>query len=1233
MSSSTPMKGVSSPGVDESEDHDRNRIVRYQPSEIKVEKQEGMKTASAFCSSRKASDGDGKPQREFIPHQNRREVSQLQGGPLAASDTASAANDSDFSDNFSVVSDLSDLSIMSLHHYVLPSDPFKMGSSSHSLAILPEVHGSDSGKDGKQQQQQQQQQGSKVTSTLLKKRLLLQNEKEALQKRTTNLPSQKLQIARLQEANFALQRENVNLRSQVELLQQHQKSAPAPFVAPPSVVEDTKEVLNKLAGKSSCSEHRAQLRSAQDEILRLQNEAARKTLEVVTKSQEAWGLKEKLRGLQEELSSTRQRLKEMKEGSASVWSHNCSMQSKVSTLEEDLESAVKSRDWYQEQLEAAKEWRSSVQERLVETHKEGATKGAAVVRLEGELEAAKEELQREKEEFAQKLRKIELEMAEQEAQLDQIQGEKDAVISELTERLSVSEGDVRSVHVMAGDVRAMEASVERLQAKLQAKDRAIEDSKEAIAALEARAASLGDQLSDLRDRLAIAESSLDRAREDAIQARKSKETLSADVQKLKGALSEKEFNYVQRRREWEAEKGSLLRERDEASANLECRTAEVHSLRETMGRNEEKAREEAYMREKVDQERLALLTELETSRRSLEESSGKLSRQAEELESRAEENGRLSGEVEELRAKVEELERARSPSPDLGTELAGLRRQVLRLEQFENEASELRQAREELEGSRAALAEKLMEAEKAYEKEIEEMRAVLAQREEVIEAMRRDVMAVEEDLDQTKRMLDAGARERERADSEQRKRTVDLEEALVDLEEARKKLGERDAGLADAEDRLEALQAENEALAGQLDKVVRKGEAMEQENQRLRTNLEEEVAAGEECRELQAQKLSRLESFTAEYEREVEELCRDKARLQEQIIALEDVNGRLQGESVLNGSLRDQVRQLQRDLKSDTSLRQELVRSIELAKSDLGGEIAVLEEALAEERKARGGAEKRAMEQEQEAGVLRAEGAELRSKVETLEGDLIQGSKVAREDGGMRSTEEEEEALEDCRSRLREMERLLEEKRRSACGLEDHVATLKFSLRQREAEVEEVRALLRAGSERQEAAAERARDAQEALRMELADQRREAEALAQERANYRAQVQQMNLALRNGLEHIRQLRTKASCPGSPSTSSAASSHRGGGGGIDDPFGLLPDGVATPPAKNLSNLQSCLASLKAEMALLQSRLAPGAGVSGDQNAGELFDSPSRSPLSGLLSPGGDCEAFKEDQEAT
>ena len=93
----------------------------------------------------------------------------------------------------------------------------------------------------------------------------------------------------------------------------------------------------------------------------------------------------------------------------------------------------------------------------------------------------------------------------------------------------------------------------------------------------------------------------------------------------------------------------------------------------------------------------------------------------------------------------------------------------------------------------------------------------------------------------------------------------------------------------------------------------------------------------------------------------------------------------------------------------------------------------------------------------------------------------------------------------------------------------------------------------------------------------------------------------MNIALKNSLEHIKRLRTKAarSSSGHQSTSlsrcaSPKSTCSSAEHSLDEreaDLSELLQRTSIPAGKNLSHLQNCLVSLKSEMAILQSRLTP------------------------------------------
>jgi chromosome segregation ATPase len=197
--------------------------------------------------------------------------------------------------------------------------------------------------------------------------------------------------------------------------------------------------------------------------------------------------------------------------------------------------------------------------------------------------------------------------------------------------------------------------------------------------------------------------------------------------------------------------------------------------------------------------------------------------------------------------------------------------------------------------------------------------------------------------------------------------------------------------------------------------------------------------------------------------------------------------------------------------------------------------------------------------------------------------------------------------------RVKELEHVLEEKKRSVCSLEDHISTLKFHLEQKSTELEDARKLLVLNTDKNEGILEQMRRSQESLRVELAQQVQSAELLAEERSSYRGQVLEMNSALKNSLAHIKDLRSKASDYPVVLQHSV----------VDvDPLAELmlrrsapttSTGIATSSGRNISSLQNCLASVKAEMMILQSKLAPRtdsrASLSPDYWRGDAAAAPS------------------------
>ena len=94
-------------------------IVRYHPSQLKIEKRPGKQTASSFfCPVARRPSAAVAARTRADGESSSSEAAALvapRPPPVSEASNASSVNgDSDFSDNLSVVSDLSDLSVISL---------------------------------------------------------------------------------------------------------------------------------------------------------------------------------------------------------------------------------------------------------------------------------------------------------------------------------------------------------------------------------------------------------------------------------------------------------------------------------------------------------------------------------------------------------------------------------------------------------------------------------------------------------------------------------------------------------------------------------------------------------------------------------------------------------------------------------------------------------------------------------------------------------------------------------------------------------------------------------------------------------------------------------------------------------------------------------------------------------------------------------------------------------------
>jgi len=345
-----------------------------------------------------------------------------------------------------------------------------------------------------------------------------------------------------------------------------------------------------------------------------------------------------------------------------------------------------------------------------------------------------------------------------------------------------------------------------------------------------------------------------------------------------------------------------------------------------------------------------------------------------------------------------------------------------------------------------------------------------------------------------------------------------------------------------------------------------------------------------------------LESSMKIYETEISRLTEKVIELEEQILALEHKNGRLIMDSNQNISLKCKIQNLQEAIAKDTALRKELLSSLELAKSSLKGDIENLEKSRKSEKEAHSETKNRLMLQEHECATLRVDRRSLRTGLEAANltiDKLKQELSEAKSDSSLVDKKVDEDIpeiqidLELTQAQLNEVKAAYEDAKRTINGLEGHLADLKFQLKQKSSEIVSLQSVLKTREESYHVEVTELRSKSDYLRLELVNLTRKVDKLSEEKNGYRAQVQDMNMALKNSLEHIKRLRTAKN------------------ENFDEWNELITSQKFTPvpepnqvQKQNLANLQNCLGSLKYEMAVLQNKLAPSASP---------YSSPSKSKL--------------------
>ena len=428
-----------------------------------------------------------------------------------------------------------------------------------------------------------------------------------------------------------------------------------------------------------------------------------------------------------------------------------------------------------------------------------------------------------------------------------------------------------------------------------------------------------------------------------------------------------------------------------------------------------------------------------------------------------------------------------------------------------------------------------------------------------------------------------------------------LEQAHFQLQEENKRLISAAQVSKPVEAEETALKEELKIKTNELDDALEQIKDLQKANAELKVNsdsLKERVLENQndkddtsmEKADLELRN-SRLECSLKIYHDEMSRLTTKIVDLEEAIIVLEHKNGKLVTEQIQNAQMKRQIEKLHDDIAKDTALRQDLLSSIDMAKTSLLSEVHTLEQRLHKEKEEHASTKNKLIVLEHEMTELRVDRRSLRTGIETAELTIekLQHQIHDHEKQKEKITGPDDHKFVLDQSKLHSQQ-IYEDGQRVILGLENQVTELKLQLAQRASELDKFQGILKAKEEAYTVEREELKNNSDHFRAELVSMALKMDKLSEEKKNYRTQVQDMNVALKNSLEHIKRLRTQQ--PLLVQTKEENFDHV-----LETKVGNSSEAQKS----NLTNLQNCLKSLKYEMAVLHKRLAPSVPNSPSKSA--------------------------------
>ena len=959
----------------------------------------------------------------------------------------------------------------------------------------------------------------------LNKRLdIIRAENEHYASLAKEIPDYKQEVFHLKSTNFDLQREVANLRSQLEESKNNYQHLQSILQNGAKIKEPISTQLLMTADDS----RKEQFWQLQDENLKLRSEMAKIRLDLKSSRDEVKRLEishDTLDNINLEMSAANQKLtsklREIEANQQSMQRSKLTLEQNLSVFQSERESFVKSRNFYRDQMHQAQESRSAIQHELISVQADLAAKSNQIEKIKIEQLGVKKTLDDEREKALQE--KEEMKRQLEDLELSLIDSEK---INCLILNNDCDEGDEQEN--FTSQIREPTEELQKKQFwKIQHENVSL---RADIARLKMDLKSCQDDIEseEMLDNTEELKIQLDILKNDILEFESKNEALEGKMKMFENINKDLKMHL----KESDLKIKHLNEERTEIEASKKLLIEELDVKNDLI----------------VELKDAKLNAEINAKRTKDEFNDIRLSFQKE-----YDENKELKEELRKVKEKSEK-QLNQFEALELDYKHAKMEQNVLK-QDLENAKG--------LQFENISLKKQLLNHDRQMLEENETLKKAFAASDEARKEL-------ENAFDKVK--------------SENESMRNELSNHLNDSIELEKEIAQRESHEQIIYDRT----VENEKLKEDFENLKVKFETLRAENIAMFENSGQEDEG--ELKMFQSQKISRLENSLKIFEDEIRRLNNKNADLEDQILTLEHKNGRLIMDSTQNSCLKHKIQTLQEEIAIDTALRKELLSSLELAKSSLKTEIQNLEKGLKSEKESHCETKNRLMLLEHECSTLRVDRRSLRTGLETanLTIEKIKAEKSVNESVPLKVDDETNEdmmkQLQLSKAHLKEVKSTYEDSKRNIQTLEDQLNEIRFQLKQKHSEITSLQAVLKAKEESYDSEVTEFRSKNDHMRVELVNLTRKLDKLSEEKNGYRGQVQDMNMALKNSLEHIKRLRSINPLENQVEWNELITLNS------SKKFDL-PCENPVQPKQNLANLQNCLASLKYEMAVLQKKLAP------------------------------------------